>query len=451
MSKQITFSDKYNPLFDLLLSKELIGVGEYEGVYFKDLDKDTQEYYKELYNVDTVLISGGRDSGKTFGLGCFVGVSTSQFDHRVLYTRQTMTSTKNSISKALENRLEDMGIRSEYEYANFEYKYKKGKGLISITGQKTSSGTQTAKLKSLEDYSIFITDEGEELESVAEWKKIKRSMRAQDVQCLSIISFNPPVKSHWLYVEFYKNVPEGFNGIIDNVLYIHTTYLDNGEENMAAHNWKEYEQLRELYEIYMATPAVDRKELPKELQRKAKEYKNVVLGGFRDIAEGVIFNYDIGDFVYPEYGLVYGADQGYTHPSTVIAVNVDKDKRRMYLKEIYYETEKTTDYIVNKVKPIVGFDRIWADSAAALFIADLKKAGLNIKGAKKPKIWDSINAMLNYEIIIDKNSLNLQREFNEYRWNPNKPDEPIDDNNHGIDAVRYAFTMRVNQRIAQPL
>lgn len=491
----LTFSEKYNPLFDLLLARETVEDLSYTGLNDKDLEfieglkeyvldphtyglepaevallKFTLEEYRsrglsesdlivfnryyELSKVDTVLLSGGRDSGKTYGLGCFVGVATSQFDHRILYTRQTMTSTKNSISKALENRLETLGIIDDYKYANYEYKYnavRGAKGLISITGQKTSSGTQTAKLKSLEDYSVFITDEGEELESSAEWRKIKRSIRAQDVQCLNIISFNPPTKSHWLYKEFYEGIPEGFNGIKDGVLYIHTTYLDNGVENMADHNWKEYESLRKIYEGYKQTAPNERKDLPRKLILQAKEYENAILGGFRDIAEGVIFEFTIGDFVDSEYGDIYGADQGYTHPSTVVKVNVDKKERKVYLKEIYYQTEQTTDFIIDSIRDEVKFSRVWVDNAAALFIADLKNAGLNVKGAPKPKIKDSINAMLNYDIIIDKNSLNLQREFKEYRWSTKREDYPVDDNNHGIDGARYAFTMLIKKRIPQSL
>jgi phage terminase large subunit len=495
MSKPVTFSEKYDPLFNLLLARETVEDLSYKGLDDKDLDfiersqtyvsdphkhgldsedvaalKQALEEYRskglnsddlEVFNsfyplskVDTVLMSGGRDSGKTYGLGCFVGVATSQFDHRILYTRQTMTSTKNSISKALENRLETLGIFKHYRYANYEYKYtgaSRAKGLISITGQKTSSGTQTAKLKSIEDYSVFITDEGEELVNFADWNKIKRSIRAKDVQCLSIIAFNPTTRSHMIYTNFYEGIPEGFNGVKDNVLYIHTTYLDNGRENMAEHNWKEYETLRKIYESYKATPAPERKNLERKIVHQAKEYENAILGGFRDIAEGVIFEFTIGDFVESEHGNVYGADQGYTHPSTVVKVNVDKKERKIYLKEIYYETEQTTDVILESIRDEVGFSRIWADSAAALFIADLKKGGLNIKAAPKPKIKDSINAMLNYDIIIDKNSLNLQREFKEYRWSTKKEDYPVDDNNHGVDAARYAFTMIMTKRTAQLL
>jgi phage terminase large subunit len=149
----IKFSDKYLPLFDLL-----------NGVYPE---------------VDTVLISGGRDSGKTFAITCFVPIAAADYNHRVLFTRQTMSSTDRSITSALDNRLELLGLESDFDFANNDYKCKHNQGLISITGQKTSVGTQTAKLKSLENYSIFITEEGEELTSLEEWKKVKRSIRAK--------------------------------------------------------------------------------------------------------------------------------------------------------------------------------------------------------------------------------------------------------------------------------
>jgi phage terminase large subunit len=446
MTNEVKFAEKYKPLFDLLLAKEVV-----EGDDFWDLPEETRLYYTALYFVDTVLVSGGRDSGKTFAVGCQAGISTSQFDHRVLYTRQTMASTANSIVKALDNRLEMLGIDGDYTFANNEYTSTIGKGVISITGQKTSSGTQTAKLKSIEDYSVFITDEGEELSSFEEWNKIKRSMRAQDVQCFALICFNPPTKSHWLYEKFYEGIPAGFNGIRDNVLYIHTTYLDNGEENMAAHNWTEYEQLRESYEYYLSLSKEEKKAAPRKLVNEYKEYKYTILGGFRPKAEGVIFDYTIGDFVEPEYGVVYGADQGWTHPSTVVKVHVDKKQRKIYAKQIYYETEKTAAHIYKTIKDEVGYTRIWVDSAAAMFVGDLKEMGLNTKGiGQKPKIKDSITTMLGYELIIDKNSVDLQTELDLYRWSDKAKEEPVDENNHAIDALRYAFVMKMRERIAQP-
>jgi len=422
----VEFSEKYEPLFNLLLEND-----------------------SKLKNIDTVLISGGRDSGKTFALGCFVGVGAAQFNHRILFTRQTMSSTDNSITQALDNRLELLKIDSFFEFANNNYRVKNSKGKISITGQKTSVGTQTAKLKSLEDYSMFITDEGEELTGYDDWVKIKRSIRANDVQCLSIISFNPPTKNHWLYKEFYEKVPEGFNGIVGNVLYIHTTYLDNGKENMALHNWNEYERLRTVYEYYLSLSVDERSQLPKKTIREYKNYKNTILGGFRDAAEGIIFDYTIGDFVDGAYANVYGMDQGFNDPTTLVKINVDKKRRKIYLHECYYKTGKTETDIFNEIKEEVGKNRIWCDSAVPMLITGLYRKGLNIKSCDKPKIMDSINVILDYEIIVTPDSVNLINELNNYRWSDKRQDEPIDAFNHAIDAARYAIIHKIKEKTSQ--
>jgi phage terminase large subunit len=423
----IRFSKKYNPLFQILKAK---GVDENHALY-------------PLSQVDTVLMSGGRDSGKSYALSMFVGVASSDYNHRILFTRQTMSSTDNSITTALENRLETLGIENEFEFANNTYRHKLSHGKITITGQKTSVGTQTAKLKSLEDYSIFITDEGEELTGYDDWVKIKRSMRATDVQCLSIISFNPPTKTHWLYKQFYKGVPEGFNGIIGNVLYIHTNYKDNGQANMAPHNWLEYERLREQHELYLSTPEEQKEFLPQRLKNEYLEYKNVVLGSFRDVAKGVVFRYTIGDFVDSDTS-VFGMDQGFTHPTAVVKATVDRKEKKIYLKEIFYKSHQTHDTIYDAIKDEVGYNRVWCDSAVPMFIKELRNKGLDIKAVNKPKIKDSINTILGYELIIEKNSLNLQRELDNYRYSDKDDEIPIDDFNHAIDAFRYAVSKILN-------
>lgn len=440
----IKFSKKYKPVFKLLKAREEAEQLSLSGLSVPD---DIQN----LLNVDTILVSGGRDSGKTFGIGCLSVLATADWNHRILYTRYTMSSTDNSITSALDNRMELLELEDEFEYANHDYRHKLSKGKISITGHKTSSGNQSAKLKSLEDYSMFITEEGEELPSYDEWKKIKLSIRAKDVQCLNIIVFNPPTKTHWLYSEFYEGVPEGYNGIIGNVMYIHTNYLDNGKENIAPQNWNEYERLRKVYEFYLNTPQDQRDKLPKKVIKEYKEYKNVILGSFRDNAEGVIFDYTIGDYVSSEYGDVIGADQGFTHPTAFVMVNVDKSAKKIYLKELFYKTNQTTSQIYNGVKDSCGKTRIWCDSAVPMFIHDLKVKGLNIKECKKPKITDSINAILDYDLIVDKDSINLQNELNNYKWSDKGKEEPIDAFNHAIDAFRYAVTHKLNEKISQVL
>lgn len=431
----INFSKVYKPLFQILEAWNVI-----DSDSFKDLSKEEQRYWTDLSNVDTILISGGRDSGKTFAVSCWNPIAAVQYDHRILYTRQTMSSTDNSITEALENRMELVGLADQFTVANKIYSVDGGVGKISITGQKTSVGTQTAKLKSLEGFSIFETEEGEELESYESWVKIKRSIRATDVQCLSVIIFNPPTREHWIYEEFFEGhqVIEGFNGVKDNILYIHSTYLDN-YDNLADHNKIEYENLRLDYEKFEKLSTKQRELAPKHLKKNWKNYKHVVLGGFLDAAEGVIYeNWEYGKFDDSlPYG--YGLDFGSKDPDSLVKVAVDNKNKFIYIKEELYKSNLSTEQLGAMVKDICRHKMVIADSASPRTIQDLSSKNVNIQGAKKGagSIIEGIKVMQDYILIIDNDSHNVVKELNNYIWIDRRGGVPIDKWNHLLDATRY--------------
>ena len=434
----IEFSDKYQPLFDILEARNIIKSKD-----FPKLAKENKDYYTKLSKIDTVVMSGGRDAGKTFAISTFVPIAANNYNHRILYTRQTMSSTDNSITEALEERMDILNIADNFDVSNKIYTCLNGKGRISITGQKTSSGTQTAKLKSLEGFSIFITDEAEEIEKYDEWKKVKRSMRAKDVQCLSIISFNPPPKTHWIYNEMYldKGVKEGFNGIKDNVLYIHTTYYDNGKENMAEHNWNEYEALRKDYELYESTENKDI--LPKSVVKNYNEYKYVVLGGFRDKAEGIIYDdWEEGEF--PE-GVEYsfGLDFGVKHKTALIKVHIDTNRMIIYCKEELYKpglnTEQISKVLTHKVD---SSSFIVSDSAEKRLNGELIELNHNVIPIKKKpdSVTYGIRCIKRFKLIVDPESINLKTELNNYVWADKISETPVKEYDDLMDALRYNVT-----------
>lgn len=432
-----TFSDRYEPLFELLEARNIVSAPTFK----KEYSKEEQKHWIELSKVDTVLLSGGRDSGKSFGLSTFIPIAARDYNHRVLYTRQTMSSTDNSITEALEGRMEDLGTSSFFEVANKTYSVKNNIGKIAITGQKTSVGTQTAKLKSLEDFSVFVTDEGEELESYASWKKVKRSMRAKDVQCLSIISFNPPTREHWLFEQFYEDVPSGFNGIKGRVLYIHTDYRDNGKENMALQNWLEYEELREAFEQYEATPKEDRENLPRKLIKDYKEYKFDILGGFKNVAEGVIYeDWEEGEF-NTRLPYVWGLDFGFNDPDALVKVCVDQNEKKIYVKEGYFKGNTGTNQLTNILLDRVGTsDLIIGDAAQKRLISDLWEAGLNIRRSLDKKPVRDIKRIQGYTIIVAPDSPNVKKALNNYSWHDKKSGVPNHNWSDLMDSMRYAVS-----------
>ena len=471
----IEFTKKYEPLFHLLHAWEKIehfsniGLNDDEqselklliehdkindpptceqqinDLQFKGLSENQSKnlnYYLSLSKVDTVLIGGGRESGKTFGLSSMNVVAARDFNHRILFTRQVMSTTDSSIKSALVNRMNELGVSNDFDFANNEFAVKApdAKGLITITGQQTASLGQTAKLKSLENYSIFETDEGEELKSYEEWVKIKRSMRAKDVQCLAIIAFNPPSRLHWMYDKFYKGVPDDFNGVIDNVMYIHTTYLDNGKKNVAPQNWAEFEKLRLNYEIYEATSKDYIDKLDKQIVKDWAIYKYDILGFFKPKQEGVIYpDWRFGEFD-ASLPYRYGQDFGSSDQDATVKVAVDHGRKLIYLHEILFQNGLSTGALCQILMERVGrYDVIVGDSNSKRTIEDLQEYGLNsIKCRKYPgSVLADIKLLQGYTIIITKESVNLREALDNYCWMDGKKDVPNHKFSHLPDAFRY--------------
>jgi phage terminase large subunit len=407
----VKFHEKYEPLFELL-----------EGLY---------------PDVSIVLISGGRDSGKSFALGCFQPFAAAKYNHRVVSTRQTMSSTSNSIAESMNSKMKMLGLGGSFNYANSLYRSKHNQGKILISGLKSSTGQEDSKMKGLEDFSIFYCDEASEIPTYDDWEKVSLSVRAQDIRNISILSFNPPTKQHWLYEKFYTGIPDGFCGIVGNILYIHTDYRDNA--HVTKENAVKYLEAKKPYDLYLET---------KEEQyfKGYNNYRNKLLGYFKSAAEGVIFDYTIGDFDN-NLPFVFGGDQGVTHPCTIIKTAVDVKNKRIYLDEIFYETGHSTTEVYNSIYKEVGSSLIVMDNAAPLFILDLKKMGLKVIPCYKEKIVDRIRKVQDYEIIVTARSKKLMEELDNYAWLNNGKDIPIDKYNHAIDAsLGYAVTFLTQQK-----
>ena len=435
----IELSDAYQPLFELLHCWDVINDPDFKSIY----SKEEQEYWLSLSGVDTIIMKGGRDSGKTFAESVWIPVAVKDYNHRVLYTRYIMNTTDQSISEALTERMDMMNITGHFEFAKNTYTCKDddNEGKIFITGQKTSSLNQTAKLKSLENFSIFVTDEAEEIKSFEEWDKIRKSIRAKDVQCFNLLVFNPPTREHWLYTEFFEDmdVHESFCGVKGNVLYIHTTYLDN-IEHVAEHNLREYEKLRKSYEEYEQLTSAERENASPRLKKEWKKYKNIVLGGFLDVAEGVIYeDWEIGEFD-TSLPYCYGLDFGFNDPDSLTKVAVDHAKKRVYVKELYFQNNTGSEQLAEVLIDRVGYgDLIIADAAQKRLINDLYYKGLNIRRCKKGggSVQRGIKTLQGYTIIVTPDSINVQKALNNYVWHDSRSGVPRHEWSDLCDSFRY--------------
>ena len=108
------------------------------------------------------------------------------------------------------------------------------------------------------------------------------------------------------------------------------------------------------------------------------------MGGWLQKAEGVIFeNWEIGEFEEVD-NITYGQDYGFSiDPTTLVKVGIDKQRKKIYLKELIYKAGLSTDEIYNLNKKHTDKGLIIADSAEPRLISELQSKGLNIRGAIK--------------------------------------------------------------------
>jgi len=237
----INISIKFQPLFKLLL-------GEYP-------------------KVDTVIITGGRYSLKSYTVSIFANTALAWYGWNILYTRYTLSTIVDSIKPEVVDKLELLNLKHVVTDTASHLEYKGNR--IAFKGIRPGQASQTANLKSLSGFNCFINDEAEELPDYKTFKKIFYSIRDTAKRNLSILILNPTTKDHWIFQEFYekKGLNGGENCVIDNVMYIHSSYLDCNLSQMPPNILADYERMK---------------------TENPTEYENIVLGGWIEEPEGIL-------------------------------------------------------------------------------------------------------------------------------------------------------------------
>ena len=372
------------------------------------------------------VITGGRGSGKSYSLNSFLLLLTYEVGHVILFTRYTLTSANVSIIPEFIDKIESADLSNDFYITKDEIVNLKTGSKILFKGIKTSSGTQTANLKSLAGVTTWVLDEAEELNDEETFEKIDFSIRTKGIQNRVILVLNPATKEHFIYKKFFedKGVQDGSNLIKGDITYIHTTYEDN-IENLSESFIKQVEDIK---------------------RRRPEKYKHQILGGWLDKAEGVIFtNWKLGK--YEHIGTtVFGQDFGFSNdPTTLIECNIDASNKRIYINECFSLQGLTTSQIYNLNKQYVKDALIVADSAEPRLISELSNLGLNIVPTIKGQgsVTYGISLLQDYDLIVTPESINLIKELNNYCWLEKKSNTPIDAHNHLLDALRYAVSYQL--------
>ena len=371
------------------------------------------------------IVTGGRGSGKSFAINSVLLLLTYQAGHTILFTRYTLRAAGISIIPEFIEKLELLGVIDQFKITKDEIINKGNGSKIIFRGIKTSSGDQTANLKSLQGITTWVMDEAEELNDEDIFDKIDLSVRNKIQENRVILILNPTTKEHFIYKRWFEDrgVAAGSNITKEDTTYIHTTYLDN------------IDNLSESYIKQIETMKV----------RRPNRYKHTIEGAWLDKAEGVIFtDWSIGEF--NQVGkVVYGQDYGFSNdPSTLVKTSIDKENKVIYIQLCFYQTKLTTSEILQLNKKFAADNLIVGDSAEPRLITELSRE-CNVVPAIKGQgsITFGISLLQDYDLVITEDSTDLIKELNNYCWLEKKSQTPVDNFNHAIDALRYAVSYQL--------
>lgn len=284
-------------------------------------------------------------------------------------------------------------------------------------------------------HRVFV-EEATEIRYDAYMQLKKRLRGNSDISKHIIFAFNPILKSHWIYKEFFKEWVEDKN-------YYES---DNYGETKTK---KGYSLciLKTTYKDNIFLTADDKALLENESD---PYYYNVYSLGNWGVLGHIIFkNWRVADLSEEkkQFDHIFcGLDFGYaSDPNAIIKVHLDKTRKKIYVFDEWYQAGMSDDELVRVCREMIGNQYVICDSAEPKSIDYLVNNGIRaiptVKGA------DSINRgirwLQGYEIIVDVQCQNFKNEFEQYHWAEDRQGnvmaKPVDSNNHLIDALRYAL------------
>lgn len=415
-------------------------------------------------------IWGGRARGGShFATDYFAFLITQPGYFRGCFLRQIAGDVRDSLWQDFKDRVNDLIEAGELSEKDFIFREDKmtviylptGNTIIS-KGFKKSASARSAKLKSLAGMTHVIIEECEEVEE-DDFTKLDDSLRTTKVEYIQVIRlFNPPGKNHWLMRRYYNLEPASTNSRIvsrfagdikdlegwyyatpkdmPELLSIHSTYVDN-IKNVN-------ESTKRNYQSYGN---------PNSPMYNPDFYFRDVLGLVSEGKKGRIFKkcyyvkYDLfKSLPYPSF---YGLDFGFSSDPCAL-VELKHHNGKLFRHQLIYDKELTNSELVAKMIA-VGVDkkkRIYADSAEPKSIRELQKAGfIVVPAVKGPDSIDAgIKQLQSMDIYTTDISKELWHETQEYSWqlgaDKEPTNEPVDKDNHGWDATRYAVMSHVSNR-----
>lgn len=365
----------------------------------------TNKIFKHLENSTKriTIEQGGSRSGKTYNILMWLifSYSNKNSGKTITICRKTFPALRASSMRDFFDILKKYDLYKEANHNKSNSEYLLNNNLFEFI-----SLDQPQKVRGRKRDVLYINEANELY--FEDWQQL--ILRTTDK---AILDYNPSDEFHFIYDKIKPR---------DDAEFYITTYKDNPFLDIETVN--EIERLRDVDDNY---------------------WKIYGLGQIGS-SQALIFRINECNSIPPEAKfLSYGMDFGFTNdPTTLVAIYQQGDN--IYLKELLYQTGLTNRDIDEKLKfHSVERKEIFADSAEPKSIEELYRMGWNVKPATKGQgsVNIGIDMMKRYQLHVTKDSVNMIKEFRNYKWqedkNGNVLNTPVDMFNHTIDAIRYGL------------
>ena len=392
-----------------------------------------------------LVLYGGAGSGKSVAIAQkivlrILKAMDSGKKHTFLCLRKTQPAARKSIFPLFQDIIEEWGVGKLYTInkSDMTIRFYGGCNII-ITGLDDPE-----KIKSIHGITSVWLEEATEF-TYDDFQQIDLRLRGYTWDYKQIaMSFNPIDEGHWirkkLFTDEIQAEIEGGSGramreyrhevegkmVKYSAMFMHSTFQDN----------------KFLDEVYRAKLL--------NLINEDTNYYNVYCKGLWGVLKGLIFeHWDVCDRIPEEADARgFGLDFGFSANPTSI-VEVAFVGTRLYIKEHLYRPGLTNPDIaaeLHGIKEGKAHCITVADCAEPKSLAEIRQSGqICVPSTKgKDSVAYGIQRMKQFEIHITKDSTNLLKEFQGYKWaedkNGNPLNKPVKYNDHAIDAARYIIT-----------
>lgn len=387
-----------------------------------------------LWTNDTwryAIIMGGRGNGRS---GTASRYSVSQLLGKE-YTRGAIMRAVHGDIRAscwgeIIDRINEQEIADDFRIVDNDMFIERGQNSLRAHGFKASSGSLTARLKSLAGYNYVWIEEAEEI-GEQEFRTLDDTLRTVKGRIRIILSLNTPPISHWIMKKWFDLEPSGVERFYKprlktdatDAIYISGTWREN-EPNMDEHTIDRYMAYKQTNPAY---------------------YWQVIEGLSPEETRGKIFTgWQQIDGIPTDARLVrFGEDYGwFPDPACVVAVWYWNGA--YIIDEVAYGTELSNEYLAGVIKSY-GQATTIADSAEPKSIAEQRKYGIVVQGAEKGKdsVMFRIKVASQKKIYVTRKSTNVWNAYDNYAWaedkDGNPKGEPEHTYSHAMDAITYAI------------